>query len=217
MAEETTCVRVLRLRFRTFSVGICGCLLRQPDTALDNMREAAIAALSMHEALVEAENLVSFKLVSTAINNCVKEARRAQNGDEHRRRGFTHACRLGAQAIQAADTLAGNMQSMGLSADAASPGAAPNAGATKGTGDDNKPMTLRQMKQEVKQAIAGLKLGKGGKLPGDKNKKRFDDIDVPNQGTKQFERLKGGNDKCPVDCPRNHGKNAWCGYNHSKK
>lgn len=216
VAEETTCVRVLRLRFRTFSVGICGCLLKQPNTALDNMREAAIAALSMHEALVEAENLVSFQLVSTAINNCVKEARRAQNGDEHRRRGFTHACRVGAQAIQAADTLAGNMQAMGLSANAASSGAAPNAGAAKGAGDDNKPMTLKQMKQEVKQAIAGLKLGKRGK-PGKKDQARFDDIDVPNQGTKQFERMRGGNESCPVDCPRKHGKSAWCGYNHSKK
>ena len=213
VAEETTCAREVRRRFRTYTVGIGGCLKVQPDSALDNMHEAATAALEMHEALADAEHLVSFQQVTTAINNCLKAARNEQNGDEKRRRGFTHACRAGAQAIRALDTPVGNSKAMGLVADAAAPSAAPGAGAKTGAGDDDKPMTFKQMQQ----VLAGLKPNKPGKRGSPRKDRTHDTVDVPGKGKQKFERLQGGNDKCPVDCTRNHGKNAWCGYNHSKK
>ena len=211
VAEETTCARVLRVRFRTFCITVGAGFLRQPDTPFEKMSAAASAALNMHEALAESEHLVSHKQVEAAIGNCMQAARRARNGDDRRRRGFATACDLGAQAIHEANTLASTFQAMGVST--ATPSAAPAAGSS-GAGDD-KPITMRQLKQALAGKGAGGKAGKGGKANQSAGKKR--EVELPDKTKKHFERKQGGNPDCPVMCTHNHPKHAYCHLNHSQK
>lgn len=210
MADETTCSRVLRGRFRTFCITVGAVFLRQPDTPIEAMSDAASAALNMHEALAEAEHLVSHKQVETAINNCLHAARRAQNGDDRRRRGFAIACERGAQAIHEANTLASTFQAMGVAT--AAPSAAPTAGPS-GTGDD-KPITMKQLKQALSGKGAG---GKGGKGAGKGGRDKKREVELPDKSKKYFERKQGGNPDCPVMCTNSHPKHAYCHLNHSQK
>ena len=211
MADETTCARVLRGRFRTFCITVGAGFLRQPDTPTETMSDAASSALNMHEALAEAEYLVSHKQVETAINNCLHAARRAQNGDDRRRRGFVVACERGAQAIHEANTLASTFQAMGVTT--AAPTAAPAAGPS-GAGDD-KPITMKQLKQALSGKGAGCKGGKGLAGKGGRVKKL--EVELPDKSKKYFERKQGGNPDCPVMCTHSHPKHAFCHLNHSQK
>ena len=209
VAEETTDARVLRGRFRTFCLTTGACLLKQPSTPTDSMQDAATAALGMHEALADAEHLVTHKQVETAISNCLQAARLAQNCDDRRRRGFTVACERGAQAIHEANTLARTFQAMGVHAMSAA--AAPAAAAS---GDD-KPVTMRQLKQALTNGKTPGKPGKQGKSAG--GKANHFKVKLPDGSEKLFERLPGGNNDCPVHCNKAHAKDKWCHFNHSKK
>ena len=218
VAEETSCARVLRARFRTFCITIGAVFLKQPDTVVECMKDAAIAALAMNEALVDAEHLVTYKQVETAINSCLKAARTTQNGDDRRRRGFAVACERGAHAISEANNLAYTFKAMGVAV--AAPSETPGPSTTPPPGDDGKPLTFKQLKQ----ALTGLKPNGGkakkGNQGGDppKKERRFAQVELPDgKGKKQFERLQGGNPDCPVMCPHNHAKSNWCHFNHSKK
>ena len=211
VAEETTCARVLRGRFRTFCLAVGAGLLKQRDTPTDNMQDAAAAALSMHDALADAEHLVTHKQVEAAIGNCLQAARAAQNGDDRRRRGFTVACDRGAHAILEANTFARTFQAMGMQppTDEAASTVPPAAG-------DEKPVTVKQLK-ELKQAIAGFKDKQGKRSGKPAGGKTHIKVKLADGTEKLFERLPGGNKDCPVHCTKAHAKDKWCHLNHSKK
>ena len=94
---------------------------------------------------------------------------------------------------------------------AMSAAAAPAAAAS---GDD-KPVTMRQLKQALTNGKTPGKPGKQGKSAG--GKANHFKVKLPDGSEKLFERLPGGNNDCPVHCNKAHAKDKWCHFNHSKK